>query len=229
MEFKVSFSSALVALCFTACATNLQNDSPKELPEAPEDSLTYFDPALLKPIQTRQVGTEILEISELSEIERRWYPKHWIVAEEPSYWQLSNDRRYSEEQFVRLTVLPTFSAPLIYTIRIRGDGSGIWTFKQTNGKGGYGAGDKYWSSQKRASRRENFLILKQLKGIGAHDQPFNCWPDPNTVMLDGTQIVFEFSQHGQYEFTRCGLISGDFSSKLNSVFTDAFRDLDSIR
>lgn len=198
------------------------------MPLTPEDSLTYFDPALLKTIRTRQAGDVVVEISELSQTEIRWYSKHWIVAEEPSYWQLSNDQNYSEEQFFRLTILPTFAAPQIYTIRILDDGSGIWTFKQTNGKGGYGAGDGYSSSQKLSSENENSLIMQQLRRIGAFNQSNDCWPNPNTIMLDGTKIVFEFSQYGHYGFTRCGLKSDEFSSMLESVFVDAFEGLSSV-
>ncbi len=225
---KTYFPIALVALFFTGCATSLQTHAVERLPQAPNDSLTYFDPALLETIRTRQAGDAVVEISELNQTEKRWYPMHWIVAEEPSYWLLSNDQSYSEEQFVRLTILPTFSAPQIYTIRILDNGSGIWTFKQTNGKGGYGAGNGYTSSQKHSSENENSLIMQRLRSIGAFSQPYDCWPNPNTIMLDGTQIVFEFSQFGRYGFTRCGLKSEDFSSMLKSVFTDAFDDLSSV-
>jgi|GEM_PF-6541381 len=221
-------SSTLVALLVTGCTTSSQTHVVERLPQAPDDSLTYFDPALLKTTRTRQTGDEAVEISELSYTEKLWYPKHWIVAEEPSYWQLSVDQNFSEEQFVRLTILPTFSAPQIYTIRILDDGSGVWTFKQTNGKGGYGAGHRYSSSQKRSSENENSLFMRRLRRIGAFDQPYGCGPNPNTVMLDGTKIVFEFSQYGRYGFTRCGLKSEEFSAMLKSVFTDAFEDLGSL-
>lgn len=199
------------------CASTPGALSLSELPGAPVDAAAYFNPD--------DVGNDPLELVDLergaiSQHQISWFGKHWMTADEPSLFALSKDESRSDLAIYRLTELPTFSNPNIYTLRVAGDGTGLFEHKLLGGQGGYEPGGVISTTERLLSRSEVKRFTQALAGTGVFDRGLNCLGDPMIIILDGTRVIVESVDGDSFRMTNCGVRLEDPSMRALTLFRE---------
>ena len=122
-----------------------------------------------------------------------WYSKFLAAMEEPSLYQLSQEKKIHSYRFLWLR---TFDNPISLRLSIDPEGTGLVTVKVTNGSGGYEPG--------RIITNENVPVTKEdVDNFLRMIQKARFWQLPTTedtdrMGLDGAQWVFEGAKFRTY-------------------------------
>jgi hypothetical protein len=123
-----------------------------------------------------------------------WYSKALAALLEPSVWEMSQQAPTVE--VYRFLWLRTFRHPISVRLTVASDGTGVLTFKETNGKGGYEPGTLIRNTAEGLSKEQTQWFCDRLDDVGFR----KLKPGRNgTVGLDGARWIMEASKDGHYQ------------------------------
>ena len=169
-------------------------------PREPAQQAAYFPKGFAEEMRPGQCGTER---PRLGEVEREWYPGQWQAACEPPL--LDTQQIGEDDQFTfRFSFLPSFDNPLHVRLEKRERGHQL-IVKEMTGHGGYDPGIIARSKQIEFSEEEIEFVRDKLKELRAsrsaaltrleREGP----KDTCFFSFDGTKLIFEVVEDGQYD------------------------------
>lgn len=163
----------------------------------------YFPDGFPSQMQPDNCG---VERPRLSTVETEWYPSQWSAACEPPLEDAATSETSSQFTF-RFSYLPSFDSPIFMRLESHDNGH-ILIVKQMTGSGGYDPGIISRSKEIELTEDEVAAIHESIVGIlEARDESIATSrqegpKDTCFFTFDGTQLVLETVQDGQYDLVQ---------------------------
>ncbi len=131
---------------------------------------------------------------EQSDFCAKGYSKYLQAMNEPSLWELSQDKAAHAYRFIYLR---TFDPPITVRLTVQKDGSGTLITKITSGQGGYEAGHLVTNRTSRLDAQRVAWFIDRMDELSFWEKP-SYIEDPNIIALDGAQWIMEAVRAGKY-------------------------------
>lgn len=176
----------------------------------PATAATYFSPeALSMPLSG--CGRRAKR-PPVSSFEASWYSSVWAAAGEPS---LATPAISPSSPTWRLTVVPTWTAPMIFEVTMEVGGPLHLSAKRLSGRGGYDLGKLHDHLSRALTTQEQEQTRRALASV---EDTLTCPAKGDVLVMDGTKLILEKKAEGKYLVGQRDQLPGEPLGEVSALF-----------